>query len=979
MTTHSSVDPNLLQPLTGPVLKSFIEVQFPVSKISKESYKERKAVGGQTLTGLGKWWGRKPLVLVRAVVLGLTLPATDDPEKDREIFLALMTMDEEGLEARRQKSISAKEVAELLPPSAAGDAITRDGAKVSWRKGLSVDQRKQYQHRAFRSLSYDRQLDYCLRPEEIDGPSESAWKRINSRLGTNASSLSELVQELGERRWGHVPKVGDAFSGGGSIPFEAARLGCDVYASDINPVAGLLTWGALNIVGGGEEVVERVKVAQRRVYDAVRKQVDDWGIERNEQGWIADAYLYCNEVVDPVTGWSVPLAPTWVIATKANVIARLVPDELNKRFEIKIAENVSTIEFKQAADEGTSSGGIRCPVDRDGNWLQPSQRQITSMEQLRGPRGLRRWNNDDIVPRVDDVYRERLYCIRWLDPMTGQRRYLSPDEHDLAREERVLELLMERFSEWQAKGYIPSREIESGNKTDEPIRTRGWTHWHHLFNPRQLLFAGLYAEHLGSTENDLSGLYPFFTLMKFRYANWNSRLVVWNTHLQKGEQTFYNQALNALANYIVRPSRSSHSIVNGTVKTSHVRGNSVVELGDVRQNSHVSDIWITDPGYGDSVNYDEISEFFLAWYDERLNELFPEWYSDSRRALNIKGEGEQFRIGLTEAYTNLTKHMPDDGYQVVMFTHQDSSVWADVGLTLWAAGLQVSAAWTIATETGGTGLRQGNYVQGTVCLVLRKRTSNTRGYLSDIHPEIQQEVKRQIEAMTELDDRDDPNFGDADYQLAAYAAALRVLTAYSSIDEIDIDKELRRPRERGVTSPITRLIEQAVRIASDSIVPNGIERATWRRLAPEERLYLKGIETEASGEGREGVYQELARSYGAGPHRELYASTSANAARFKTASEFARRDLGETGEAGFQGSLLRRLLYAVYQTATSDDRDPRSARVSLRTDVPDYWSQRTHMIALLAFLIRHTQSLPHWSADSEAMRLLQTSLDHDAV
>ena len=41
--------------------KSFIEVQFPVSKISKESYKERKAGTNQTLTGLGKWWGRKPL------------------------------------------------------------------------------------------------------------------------------------------------------------------------------------------------------------------------------------------------------------------------------------------------------------------------------------------------------------------------------------------------------------------------------------------------------------------------------------------------------------------------------------------------------------------------------------------------------------------------------------------------------------------------------------------------------------------------------------------------------------------------------------------------------------------------------------------------------------------------------------------------------------------------------------------------------
>ena len=48
--------------------KSFIEVQFPVSKISKESYKERKAGQSQTLTGLGKWWGRKPLILVRATI-----------------------------------------------------------------------------------------------------------------------------------------------------------------------------------------------------------------------------------------------------------------------------------------------------------------------------------------------------------------------------------------------------------------------------------------------------------------------------------------------------------------------------------------------------------------------------------------------------------------------------------------------------------------------------------------------------------------------------------------------------------------------------------------------------------------------------------------------------------------------------------------------------------------------------------------------
>ena len=93
--------------------RSFIEVQFPVSKVSKESYKERMSNLGQTLTGLGKWWGRKPLVLVRAAILGILLPVSDNLEKDREIFLKLMTMDEDGLVLRMFKNLTQKEYYEL--------------------------------------------------------------------------------------------------------------------------------------------------------------------------------------------------------------------------------------------------------------------------------------------------------------------------------------------------------------------------------------------------------------------------------------------------------------------------------------------------------------------------------------------------------------------------------------------------------------------------------------------------------------------------------------------------------------------------------------------------------------------------------------------------------------------------------------------------------------------------------------------------
>ena len=95
--------------------KAFIETQFPIARLSAESYKERKAVSGQTLTGLGKWWGRKPLILVRACILGMLMPASDDPKKDREIFLKILTMDDDGTWERQKGEISVKAWREVAP------------------------------------------------------------------------------------------------------------------------------------------------------------------------------------------------------------------------------------------------------------------------------------------------------------------------------------------------------------------------------------------------------------------------------------------------------------------------------------------------------------------------------------------------------------------------------------------------------------------------------------------------------------------------------------------------------------------------------------------------------------------------------------------------------------------------------------------------------------------------------------------------
>ncbi len=970
---------------------SFIEAQFPVSKVSKESYKERKSNHSQTLTGLGKWWGRKPLVMIRAALIGLLMPPSDDPKRDREIFLKIMTMDEDGLWKRMRKAdgnIRYKDAFELLTEEERERFFNLDEVKGGKAIHHCIDadgrdekkeMKQEIQRLAFNRLSYDEKLSYADRPEQIDGPSDEAWEEINDHLDTDAENLSELVQELGERQFGHAPRVGDAFCGGGSVPFEAARLGCEAYGADLNPVAALLTWASLNIVGGGDEVAERVREAQEEVYAAVNEQIAEWGIEHNEKGWRADAYLYCLETECPECGVDVPMAPSWVIGKRTNTVATLELDESNDRFDIHIKQGVSKAEIEAADEAGT--------VDNDR--LQcPSCGRATPIKMIRGDQrgengtsnALRRWTNEDVAPRPGDTFQERLYCVRWeetyLDDNGNEktrRHYRTVTDADRQREQKVQRLLEDRFDEWQENGYIPSRRIEPGNKTDEPIRTRGWTHWHHLFNPRQLLTMGLYqreAQRVSGKEAERTGnLLELGRLADTKGVG--SKILRWNAHRSKEMHAtvFSNQALNTLFNFCHRSLDSTSPAGEAVAPTA---GKGRVEANDAREVNEGCQIWITDPPYADAVNYHELSEIFLSWYEKPLQRLFPDWYTDSKRALAITGDEEDFRRDMVESYRNLAEHMPEDGAQIVMFTHQDASVWADLALIMWAAGLRVTAAWTIATETDSA-LKKGNYVQGTVLLVLRKRTGDDTAFTDQLKVQVEDEVRDQLDAMRALDeDEEEPSFGDTDYQLAAYAAALRVLTQYGSVEAWDIERELSRTRSNGEPSPIEDIIEEAVQVAADHLIPQNFDSFQWKTLAPSERLYLKGLELEKHGEYRTGAYQELARGFGVREYKPLYASSRANKTRFKSASEFGTKQLGDEG---FEGSHVRHALFAVHEAREQDD--AQAGRLWLRNELPDYWGNRKKLIEILGYLASMESVSEHWEEDAKAARLVAGAVEND--
>ena len=272
-----------------------------------------------------------------------------------------------------------------------------------------------------------------------------------------------------------------------------------------------------------------------------------------------------------------------------------------------------------------------------------------------------------------------------------------------------------------------------------------------------------------------------------------------------------------------------------------------------------------------------------------------------------------------------------------------------------------------------SGLKKGNYVQGTVLLVLRKRTHHEEVFPDELPSLIEDEVRAQLDEMLALDDKDQPNFGDTDYQLAAYAAALRVMTQYSTIEGINIENELYREKQKNQKSAFEKLIDQAVEIACNHLIPTGFDEFQWKGLAASERLYLKGLELEKHGEFRAGAYQELAKGFGVREYTFMFAKTKANEVRFKTGTEFKRSNLGGDN---FAGSLMRHVLFALHETVTKEN--AKEGVNYLTAEVTDYWGNRKKIMEILRYLNRlaHTDHMPHWEVDAEAAQTLAGAIEN---
>jgi len=269
----------------------------------------------------------------------------------------------------------------------------------------------------------------------------------------------------------------------------------------------------------------------------------------------------------------------------------------------------------------------------------------------------------------------------------------------------------------------------------------------------------------------------------------------------------------------------------------------------------------------------------------------------------------------------------------------------------WAAGLQVTAAWYIATETTSE-LKKGGYVQGTVTLLLRKRPAGDKpGYRQEILPAVRREVQAQITQMLHLSDsmaeqHGEPVFNDSDLQMAGYAAALKVLTAFTHVDGEDVTGFALRQRKKGESTVVDAIVQQAAEAANSVLVPEGLPAATWDKIGGVQRFYLRMLDMETTGASKLDNYQNFAKAFRVVDYTAVLASSQANAAALKQPERFTSRELSDSSEIG--ATWLGRLIIGIQQVR--DEVEPQTVVRQISQDLPDFLAIRQNLIDMLRFL-----------------------------
>jgi putative DNA methylase len=497
----------------------------------------------------------------------------------------------------------------------------------------------------------------------------------------------EKARELILKQYGRPPRVLDPFAGGGSIPLEALRLGCETYASDYNPVAVFIEKATLEwpqkfgievelpremVEGGRARDRDRGEAAQLEFGGAEKTVkvnllaylVEKWAnvileearaeigrfYPADPDGWIPVGYLWARTIPcqNPACGAEIPLIKQFWLAKKSDkqIAYRPLVDKTNNRMDFLILPDSKAI---RAAgfdpNEGTvSRGDARCPLCE----------QVTKAADTRR------------LTRADKMSQRMVAVVLHHPDQVGKRYRLATDEDETLYAEAAA-FLKQRLASWPyLESPLPTEEIPLMSGTFN-VPLYGLGRWDKLFNARQKLALVTFLEKIkgscdrvradcaailnGSRMNvDEHGLdveelaqavVGYLAIMLSRIADFGSTLCVLNSVGGRGVvHTFGRQALPMTWDYmesnVLNPEGASwYAAINQTDKVLQASLSHKNAQALCTQQSAINlhfpdnhfDAVLTDPPYYNSVPYADLSDFFYVWLKRVVGDLFPDLFA----------------------------------------------------------------------------------------------------------------------------------------------------------------------------------------------------------------------------------------------------------------------------------------------------------------------------------------------------------------
>lgn len=704
---------------------------------------------------------------------------------------------------------------------------------------------------ARRPLASSRATIYAsLIPTAGDELEEVRVKRFIEELSEWENSLNQGMIERARRDIreynGRPPRVLDPFGGGGSIPLEALRLGCETYSMDLNPVAVLIQkctleypqrYGASDSWSDSEpQLLRDVKRWGEWVLREAREELSRFYPE-DEDGSVPAAYIWARTLPcqNPDCGAEIPLMRQYWLARKKNRKIALKPVVTGEGVEFEIVEDP---DFDPS--RGTISRAIvTCPVC--GSTIPANDTRRLFQEGKAG---------------------ERLITVALTHPQRRGKTYRLATEKDLEaymEAQEYLEKKRDELMEQWGINPVPDEPLDPNSVKPRAMVNYGMKTWGDLFNARQKLALITFTEKIrqahqemlkeGYREDYAKAVVTYLAFLLGKLSDWNSGLSRWRPEQERGEGTFSRQALQMIFDYAERNPFHGKLFSTGAIgrvieNCSRIPGVDWVKpVPEVVQGSAVSlpfddeyfDAVFTDPPYYDNVNYAELSDFFYVWLKRVLSDLYPDLFitplvpkkeemvANPARQGGSKNARRFFEKNFRNSLKEITRVLKPGGMVNIVYAHKTTHGWETVINSLLDSGLVVTASWPIFTEMRARMCAQGSAaLASSIYIVARKPDfEKSTGYYEEVLGELKEVLGEKLDYLW------DEGISGPDFFIAAIGAGLEVIGKYSEI--LKYNGEVVRG---------SRLLDDIRAVAADFAIRRILDNGFAEGLSSLTRFYL---------------------------------------------------------------------------------------------------------------------------------------------